>query len=240
MELKKDLNQLSGVRNALRRQWETYLKGKKPNHPLTFDPETASEHRDCLFITALHPLARQAAAFWQNQEEVYLCLKCASDTLSPGEYPFLIYTWRYTGFQSYTRLVPICENEALAAQLSELMELAESGGTGAVNEDLWSGLEQRQARLWKSARDQHKQEVDATLNYRIESLTDLHNSFVRSRRQQIRDTENERLRRMWEGELRDKSQRYEYKIQSIRETGASADIFSSKLMKGIITIVEES
>lgn len=240
MELKKDLNQLSGVRNALRRQWETYLKGKKPNHPLTFDPETASEHRDCLFITALHPLARQAAAFWQNQEEVYLRLKCASDTLSSGEYPFLIYTWRYTGFQSYTRLVPVCDNEALAAQLSELMELAESGGIADVNEETWSRLERKQARLWKSARDQHKQEVDATLNYRIESLTDLHNSFVRSRRQQIRDTENERLRRMWEGELRDKSQRYEYKIQSIRETGASADIFSSKLMKGIITIVEES
>lgn len=82
--------------------------------------------------------------------------------------------------------------------------------------------------------------MDATLNYRIESLTDLHNSFVRFKRQQIRDTEDERLRRMWEGELKEKSQQHEDKIQAIRETGAGADVFSTKLMKGIMTIVEES
>ena len=43
--LRDDLRQLPGGRNALRRTWENYLRGKKPNHTLTFDPEMAMKDR---------------------------------------------------------------------------------------------------------------------------------------------------------------------------------------------------
>ena len=35
--LRDDLRKLPGGRNALRRLWENYLRGKQPNHQLTFD-----------------------------------------------------------------------------------------------------------------------------------------------------------------------------------------------------------
>lgn len=237
-ELRKDFNSIPGKRNAVRRQWDHYLKGHKPNHTLTFDGETAAAHRDSFFISPVHPLAKQAAAFWEEQDEVCLALRSTSEAIPAGTYPFVIYAWRYTGFRSFTRLVPVCENEIIAAQLPELMEESASDESCAVREDAWAGLEKKQAMLWKDAREEHRREVEATLLYRVESLTDLHNSFLRSKRQQIRDSENENVRRMWESELRDKSQVYEQRIHAIQETGNRADVFSTKLMNGILTVEE--
>lgn len=37
------------------------FKWKKPNHTITFDADAASKDRESFFITAMHPLAKQAA-----------------------------------------------------------------------------------------------------------------------------------------------------------------------------------
>ena len=59
--LKNDCRKLSGGQNAVRRAWENYLCGKLPNHSITFYSDAARINRDSFFITATHPLAKQAA-----------------------------------------------------------------------------------------------------------------------------------------------------------------------------------
>ena len=130
-----DLRNLQGVRSAVRRTWENYLSGKKATISITFDAESASKNRDSLFITALHPFARQAAKHFTAEHTSYLKIKHRSDTLPAGVYPFSIYAWRYTGSNPYSRLVTICENATISRELPDILESSPAELTGQVEQD---------------------------------------------------------------------------------------------------------
>ena len=101
-ELRDDFRKLPSGRNAARQAWNVYLKGKAPIHPITFDSETAEKKRDTFFITAMHPLAKQAAAYFASNEQAYIRLQYATEDLPSGDYHFSVYAWSYA--VSYTHL----------------------------------------------------------------------------------------------------------------------------------------
>ena len=107
--LRDDLRKLRGGRNAVRSAWENYLCGRKPNHALTFDPDAAKENRDSFFITSMHPLARQAALYFSCGETAYIHLRHFTHEILPGDYVFSVYAWKYSGLNTYTKLVTVCE-----------------------------------------------------------------------------------------------------------------------------------
>ena len=88
--LRDDLRKLPGGRNALRRTWENYLSGKKPNHTLTFDPDAAIKDRDSFFITAMHPLAKQAADILPITRHHILGFNITHQDIPAGEYVFSV------------------------------------------------------------------------------------------------------------------------------------------------------
>lgn len=236
--LKDELRKRPSSRNALRSTWENYLSGKRPNHTITFDADAASKDRDSFFITAMHPLARQAAEYFSKSEKVYLKLQYASNVIPTGSYPFSIYAWKFTGFHTLTRLVTICENELVAAELPDILENATNAQYGGFADCDWLNLEKLQAVRWMTARTEHKRDVSATIAFKLESLANTQRNRVRSLEQQIEEAFDDSIRRMKMSELETVQENYARKVKEIQSLATKAEIYTKLLVNGVITVME--
>lgn len=235
--LRDDLKKLTGGRNALRRSWQNYLSGNKPNHSITFDPETASKERDSFFITAMHPLAKQAAKYYSHRESAYLHLQLHTSEISSGQYVFSVYAWQYTGYNTYTKLITVCENEIIAVELPFLLEDADSSESKPNGQFNWSSIENHHVSMWLEAREKHKSEIKALEAYKLESITNTFRNRIRSLEQQIKDAYDENIKRMRQSELDTVREKYSRKITEIKEIADKADVLTTLLVNGVITIM---
>lgn len=235
--LRDDLKKLSGGRNALKRTWENYLSGKKPNHSITFDPETASKERDSFFITAMHPLAKQAAQYFGHSEKPHLHLTLNTSDIPSGSYVFSIYAWQYTGYNPYTKLLTVCENEKIAAELPYLLEDASNSEGEPDGQFDWTDIEKRHVKMWLEASAKHKSEIKSTESFKLESIANTFRNRIRSLEQQVQDAYDENIKRMRQSELETVREKYTRKISEIKATADKADILSALLVNGVITIV---
>lgn len=235
--LRDDLKKLTGGRNALRRSWQNYLSGNKPNHSITFDPETASKERDSFFITAMHPLAKQAAKYYSHRESAYLHLQLHTSEIPSGQYVFSVYAWQYTGYNTYTKLITVCENEKIAVELPFLLEDADSSESKSNGQFNWSSIENHHVSMWLEAREKHKSEIKALEAYKLESITNTFRNRIRSLEQQIKDAYDENIKRMRQSELDTVREKYSRKITEIKEIADKADVLTTLLVNGVITIM---
>lgn len=235
--LRDDLKKLTGGRNALRRSWQNYLSGNKPNHSITFDPETASKERDSFFITAMHPLAKQAAKYYSHRESAYLHLQLHTSEIPSGQYVFSVYAWQYTGYNTYTKLITVCENEKIAVELPFLLEDADSSESKPNGQFNWSSIENHHVSMWLEAREKHKSEIKALEAYKLESITNTFCNRIRSLEQQIKDAYDENIKRMRQSELDTVREKYSRKITEIKEIADKADVLTTLLVNGVITIM---
>lgn len=235
--LRDDLKKLTGGRNALRRSWQNFLSGNKPNHSITFDPETASKERDSFFITAMHPLAKQAAKYYSHRESAYLHLQLHTSEIPSGQYVFSVYAWQYTGYNTYTKLITVCENEKIAVELPFLLEDADSSESKPNGQFNWSSIENHHVSMWLEAREKHKSEIKALEAYKLESITNTFRNRIRSLEQQIKDAYDENIKRMRQSELDTVREKYSRKITEIKEIADKADVLTTLLVNGVITIM---
>ena len=236
-ELIADLRNQRGVRNSLRRMWEVYLKGNDPNHQITFESETAENYRNAFFITPVHPLVKQAAAFFTSNEQVYIHLEYYSDDVAPGDYPFSIYAWDYVGIRSNFKLVTVCENQQLSDELPEYILTAnEVDYPTEINDDSWTALEEKHVAIWQTEKKKHADSTRQVASYKLESLK---NNF-RNRRlvleRKIAEADDERIVKMRSAELDNAEQRYKKKVAEIESQIAQADIHTTLIANGIITV----
>lgn len=235
--LRDDLRALPGGRDALRRDWENYLRGKKPNHSLTFDSDAAMKDRDSFFVTAMHPLAKQAAAFFAKSDTLYIALRYFTSEIPAGDYLFSVYAWRYVGFNNYTRLISVCENELVSNELPYIMEDSFNDEVKIKGTHDWSVLDNIHVQKWIAAREAHKRNLQTTLSFKLESLANTHRNRIRSLEQQVNDAVDERISRMRQSELENVQEEYKRKVFSIKQTAQRAEIYTSLLVNGIITIM---
>lgn len=237
--LRDDLRKLPGSRNALRRAWEQFLAGKKPTLSVTFDPETASKDRDINFLTSMHPLAKQAAAYYSSNSELHLNLHTYSNTIPDGNYLFSVYAWKYVGVKTYTRLVTICENDLISHELPDMLENAEIIPDKKASDYDWSPLESIQMIKWQKAREKHRRDANSLLNYKLESLGNSKRNRVRSLEQQIQDALDDSIKRMYMSLLENSIESYAKKEKELTEKAAQADIFTTLLINGRISVHKE-
>lgn len=235
--LLEDFRKLSNIKSALKRKWENYLKGSEPMHRLTFASETASKDRKAFFVTPMHPLVKQAAKYYAANQVSYIHLTCFSEDIPEGAYPFSIYTWSYVGLNPMFRVVPVCENEMLAAELTDILQEADTSTTNVtVDKKIWSGLESKHIALWQREKEQYLAGIQSTANYKLESISSNYRNRRRSLEQKIRDSFDEKIRRMHESELNTATEKYQSKVEEINERASRADIHTSLIANGIIDI----
>ncbi|MBD5080994.1 MAG: DEAD/DEAH box helicase [Ruminococcaceae bacterium] len=237
--LREDLQKIPGKRNALRRTWENYLSGKNPNHSITFDSETASKERDSFFITAMHPLAKQAAQYFNQSKMVYVHLKRVNSDIPSGQYVFSVYAWQFTGYNTYTQLITVCENEKIAKELPYLLEEATESEREPVGQFDWSDLENRHVKMWQEAREKHKTDIKSTEAFKLESIANTFNNRIHFLEQQLINAHNDSIKRMRQSELDTVRKKHSQKISDIKCIADRADVLTTLLVNGVITITEE-
>lgn len=237
--IRDDLRNMPGTRNAVRRTWENYLSGKKAITAVTFDAEAASQNRESMFITSLHPLAKQAAKYFENEQLSHLKIKYSSNLLPAGIYPFSIYAWRYTGSNPHSKLVTICENTIIARDLPDMLESRPTELKEQISIPLsWDNLELQHAREWKAAKEKYLLDAENTTMFKLESLENTHRNRVRALEQQINDSYDELIRRMKLSELEAVKADYEVRVEKIRSEQKYADIHTALLANGVVLIEE--
>ena len=238
LALREDFRKLPAGRNAVRQTWDIYLKGKAPMHAITFDSDAAEKNRDAFFITAMHPLARQAAEYYKSNEKAYIRLQYANDDLPGGVYHFSVYAWSYRGMNPHFRLVVVCDDDVIAAELPDILQEAQSGAAAIkIQPSDWDGLERKQVKLWMEEKSAAVIEAENTSTFKIESLTNNFRNRQRSLEQKILDTTSESIRRMYNSELESAMESYEAKVDSIRQKVAQTDIHTTLIANGILEVV---
>ncbi len=236
-EILTDLRKLTGLRNSLRRKWEVYLKGNNPNHPITFDSETAEKERNSFFITPVHPLVKQAASYFATNKLVYIHLEYHSDEVPAGDYPMSIYAWNYVGIRSSFKLVAICEEPIIAAELPEYILTATAVDyPSKLNQDSWKALEEHHIRLWSEEKAQHTESTKQIARYKLESLSNNYKNRKMVLERKIAEAGDSRIVTMHQSELENATQRYKLKVAEIEEKIAKADIHTTLIANGIITV----
>ena len=236
-EILSDLRKLTGLRNSLRRKWEVYLKGNNPNHPITFDSETAEKERNSFFITPVHPLVKQAASYFATNKLVYIHLEYHSDEVPAGDYPMSIYAWNYVGIRSSFKLVAICEEPIIAAELPEYILTANAVDyPSKLNQDSWKALEEHHIRLWSEEKAQHTESTKQIARYKLESLSNNYKNRKMVLERKIAEAGDSRIVTMHQSELENATQRYKLKVAEIEEKIAKADIHTTLIANGIITV----
>ena len=235
--LKEDYKKLSGVRSSVNKRWERYLKGINPNVAITFESEAGSKDKNAFLIAPTHPLVRQAAQYFANSEMAFINIKYCSDSIKPGQYPFSVYAWRYTGVNSKVKIVPVCTAEGLTNELPDIIQTASDNSTlVSVNSDTWRTLEDIHVRMWAEARSEHIQNVNITANYKLESIANNYRNRKLGLEQRINDNSDANICRMYQAELEAATEKYELKVQEIEREALKADIHVSLIANGIVNV----
>lgn len=237
-ELREDFRKLPSGRNAVRQNWDVYLKGKAPLHQITFDADTAEKNRDVFFITAMHPLAKQAAAYYKATERAYIRLQYANDDLPNGSYNFSVYAWTYVGINPHFKLVVVCDDDVIARELPDILQEAQSCVTAVnIKPSDWERLEEKQVKLLLVERIAEKKEAESTSVFKIESLTNNFRNRKRSLEQKIMDTTSESIRRMYNSELESAQDKYDAKVAEVKKLVAQTDIHTTLIANGILDVI---
>ena len=235
--LKEDFRKLSGSRSAIKRMWEHYLKGNNPNLPLTFVQESAEQNREIQFITAVHPLVKQAAKYFEENEILYVNLKCSSDSIQKGTYPFSVYAWNYTGFKSKFKLQIVCNNGNVSSEWNDLLQEATSCPIDFnITGDEWKLLENTHFELWQKEKASYIESAKALTAYRMESLCGSFENRKRILEQKIADSIDTSIARMFQSHLEDIIEKHTIQVDKIKQKEMQSDIHVALIANGFITI----
>ncbi len=237
-ELREDFRKLPSGRNAVRQSWDVYLKGKTPLHKITFDSDAAEKERDAFFITAMHPLAKQAATYYKATDKAYIRLQYANDDLPKGSYLFSVYAWTYVGINPHFKLIVVCDDDVIASELPDILQEAQNCATIMnTNPSDWDSLEGKQVKLWQTEKASEITEAETTSIFKIESLTSNFKNRKRSLEQKVMDTSSESIRRMYNSELESAQDKYDAKVAEIKQKVAQTDIHTTLIANGILEVI---
>ncbi len=240
LTLLDDFRKLSYGKTRLKKKWELYLKGSQSLHRLTFHSETASREYKSFFITPMHPLVKQAAKHFAANDTSYIQLTYCTADIPKGTYPFAIYAWNYVGLQPMFKVVPICGNDAIARELLNILQEADTvTTTSSVSSNIWDSLEPIHIASWQQAKAKYIADMQSTANYKLESINSNFRNRKRNLEQKIHDAFDERILRMYQSELQTATENYNSKVNEINARISRADIHTTLVAYGIIEIKEE-
>ena len=236
--IKDDLRKLSLGRSVIKQDWDKFLKGKVPMHAITFDSEAAAKNSDVFFITPVHPLAKLAADYFTSNDQAYIRLQYATNTFSEGKYYFSVYAWKYVGLNPSSKMVIVCEDDRVAAELYDILQEAKSNVAEIkINPDDWNVLEDKHLNLLLEEKAKAIQEANVTASVKIEGLN---NNFInrkRSLEQRILDSVNDNIKRMYTSELEIVTENHDVKLKNIAQLVSQTDIHTTLIANGVLEVM---
>ena len=234
--LSNDLRSLDEPKSMLKGQWEKYLKGNNPNIQITFDSECAEKNFGAMLIMPVHPLAKQAAAFFKSSMPIIVSVSSLVDGVVSGSYPFSIYSWSYIGYKPSVKIIAVCENEILQVNMMELLQSCQDADETVIDDESWKFLENKHHSLWNSAREEHKENAEQDCKFKITGLQYSHDVRVDALEKRINNTTEEKILRLYRGQLRNVNEDFSIRSQELMNAADKADIHTMLLVRGVFKV----
>ena len=239
------LEDLKGVKasdnSKTYRDWIKYLKKNSDKIRISFDPDVAKENPKIPFVTHLHPLALQAAKYESSGLPCVIGVSVVDDDLRPGDYPFIVYGWKYTGIRDDVRLVAVCNDEDVRKKvLGFVNEGAEFHTDPSQYEQSWSSLEKTHYSRWQESKKSHVETISAECDYRIEQIRSSADQRIAIFENIMAKVDDPNIRRMRSKQIQNARSEGEYRIENEEKNRKKADIGADLLVKGVLHVTHSS
>ena len=234
--LLRDFQQLPKQNTPVYREWETWLKESNPLLSITFESACASQNPQSAFIMPLHPLVKQAAMSLEAKPPAATTLKVQTNEVPKGRYEFVIYQWRFHGIREDLVLKPIASAKELTPHLSRLLEKAVDTQPDDPGNTATPILDAQHHQLWSEARAQHQQHTQELVAYRKESLSTSHQARLDLLQDQLKQADNENIKRMRRSQIETAEADYERRVQELDRAMERADILAEPVAYGVLTV----
>ena len=223
--------------NNASRLWNAYLKSDKPILPVTFDSVCAKDNRNAAFLTQMHPLVIQAAAYESNELPCEVGVAVSTDELPEGDYEFLIYVWRFVGLRPDVRLVPISDNEIVQKNILNYIQYSSEYDYGDVgHEAIWDAMDKLHYQKWQKEKEEYSTDVRNECEYRLEQLAHSFHQREAIFKGMIKNADDDRIKRMRQSQLDKLIADFDQQRKRIDETVRSVDIHTNLQVKGILHV----
>ncbi len=233
-----DYRRLKLEKNPMNRTWEKWLKGDEQQCSISFDSQCASDNHSAHFVIPIHPLVKQAVNSVDLSQPAHTSFQITAEDISSGFYPFAVYAWEYRGINPELKLVPICENRALAEGLFEFIQSGINGDSKSPRLDPSHliSLAKVHREVWKLALSEHKVRTKECCDFRGQSLRQSHRARVNVVQEQLASSQNENIRRMKASQLKNIQDELERKLSDLSAAEQSADIHARSVLVGIVEV----
>lgn len=223
--------------NNASRLWTAYLKSEKPILPITFDSVCAKDNRNAAFLTQMHPLVIQAAAYEANELPCEVGVTVCTEDLPAGDYEFLIYVWRLAGLRPDVRLVPISDNETVQKNILSYIQYSSEYDYGEVShEAAWDAMDKLHYQKWLKEKETYSTDVRKECEYRLDQLAHSFHQREAIFKGMIKNTEDDRIKRMRQSQLDKLIADFAQQEKKLKETVHSVDIHTNLQVKGILHV----
>lgn len=235
---------------ALYREWEKWLRGGEQRTEITFDSSAASQRRGVLFVTPIHPLAQQAAQYFDaiayapfrtvvHVERTDLGNVTTRGAIAPGEYPFVIYQWQRRGMRDDAILQPISTDATVTEHFFTLMERAHTMLSDSYifpDGEVFAKLDEYHHSVWQAAHNEHHAQTEQMAAYRRESLRASHAARVALLRDKIAKSDNAKIQRMQQSQLIRADADFARRMKEIETAVHRADILANAVAHGVLIV----
>jgi len=222
--------------------------------PITFDSQIAFDNPNVEFINVLHPLTQSIATFYSEGSGIHsnahhVVLK--TESLLAEIYLYFIFRLRVRAARGHNTLEMIILNRKLEVPIQDegiekiFGEMVEKGedhlGTGYILDKLWAQRASQQAekifleRISK-IRNEAKRNNDAFIDRRLESLKKSYGKIIRSKQEQLKKVQDERIIRMLKVNIRNKEFELKRK-QKDQETLRKIEVEYDEISAGILEVI---
>lgn len=237
--LLEDFRKLQRKSSPIYREWEKWLKGSEPLLQITFDANCASENRDAVLITPIHPIALQASNAISEQPPIYTAFKVKTADMPVGNYLFAVYQWQKHGIREDVVFIPVCSNSLSKENFMKLLETSEMTEPASITmpeHSAFESLEILHHGIWSSAVAEHRTHNIKLAQYRKESLKSSHNARLNILHEQLKKATNEKIRIMKQAEINRAESDYQRRLAEIEKSEIQADITAQPVAFGVMVV----
>ena len=237
--LLNDYLKLPQQKNSVYKEWDNWLRGSDTHLQITFDSETAKDNTNITLVTAIHPLALQAANATEFTDTLFLSFTIESKELPKGNFEFAIYQWKYLGLKETTELKVVSPNNLIDNNLLSLFKLAKDNEVEkrTENEDFSEiEIEKEHYQLWANAKQKHIVQTQQLINFKKESLLSSHQARIALINEQLNKASNDKIIKMRNSQIANAEADFIYRNQQLQSAFTKADIIASPIVFGILKI----
>lgn len=237
--LLEDLGGIPARKSVIARDWTAWLKGANPHLSITFEAETARDNPQAILITPIHPLALQAAAVLQPEQDILTCFRVKTQLIPPGDYPFVVYQWTRKGVRQDVAFQPVASDPRFAQCFATIIEEAEAFEGFNANlppQTSFDSIERSHYEIFSQARVLHRSHEQDLVTFQKASLQASHIARVANLGDMISSATNDKIRVMREAELTNAEADYQHRINDLDRAADQADILAQAVARGVVHI----